>query len=643
MGEGPVNGTRVGRSRRRWHRSYTAALAAGALAVGGAASATVASASASQAGATGSAAKPASATAYRVGAGSTTTPIKHLVVIFQENVSFDHYFGTYPKAANTSGQRFHAAGNTPSVNNLANTKGVGGKGNLLTDNPNLDASGNQANPRRLNPANINDVLTCDQDHNYNAEQQAFNGGKMDKFVTSVGTGSGTSGTGQPCNARDVMNYYDGNTVTGLWNYAQNFATSDNSFGTTFGPSSPGAINLASGNTGTVGKMINGADTNGDTVPKGKSGNSLISDAQPYYDDCSTRDAASMTGKNIGNGLNAAGLSWGWFQGGFRPTTSFATATGGTQPTSTFTPDQFKGKFAVAPASDQGLCNAVHPVGAAIGGTGGVTPGPSNYGNKDDYIPHHEPFQYYASTANPHHLPPASVSAIGTDTQTFKRGVPQFDTANHQYDTSDFNSLVGAIAHGYVSPDHLPAVSFLKAPGYQDGHAGYSDPIDEQKFIVHEINALQNTPDWSSTAVVIAYDDSDGWYDHVYSGIHNTSNTAAVATPPGPQDFLTGAGLCGNTTAHPPLAGQNGRCGYGPRLPLLVISPWAKRNFVAHNLTDQSSIIKFIEDNWRLPRISGSFDAIAGSLNIMFNFHNANGYNHNRKLFLDPTTGQPVKN
>jgi phospholipase C len=620
-----------------------AALAAGALAVGGAASATVASASTSHAGAAGSPARAASAMAYRAAASTTTTPIRHLVVIFQENVSFDHYFGTYPKAANTSGQRFHAAGNTPSVNNLANTKGVGGKGNLLTNNPNRDASGNQANPRRLNPANINDVLTCDQDHNYNAEQKAFDGGKMDKFVTSVGTGSGTSGTGQPCNARDVMNYYDGNTVTGLWNYAQNFAMSDNSFGTTFGPSSPGAINLASGNTGTVGKMINGADTNGDTVPNGKGGSSLISDAQPYYDDCSTRDAVSMTGKNIGNELNAAGLSWGWFQGGFRPTTSFATATGGTQPTSTFTPDQFKGKFATAPASDQGLCNAVHPVGAAIGGTGGVTPGPSNYGSKDDYIPHHAPFQYYASTANPHHLPPASVSAIGTDTQTFKSGVPQFDTANHQYDTSDFNSLVGAIAHGYVSPDHLPAVSFLKAPGYQDGHAGYSDPIDEQKFIVHEINALQNTPDWSSTAVVIAYDDSDGWYDHVYSGIHNTSNTSAVATPPGPQDFLTGTGLCGNTTAHPPLAGQNGRCGYGPRLPLLVISPWAKRNFVAHNLTDQSSIIKFIEDNWRLPRIRGSFDAIAGSLNTMFNFHNVNGYNHNHKLFLDPTTGQPVKN
>ncbi|MDT4975754.1 MAG: phospholipase [Pseudonocardiales bacterium] len=574
------------------------------------------------------------------GSSSTATPIKHLVVIYQENVSFDHYFGTYPTATNTSGQPFQAAKHTPTVNSLVATKGVGGKGNLLTNNPNQDAAGNQVNPRRLDPANINDVLTCDEGHNYNAEQKAFDGGKMDKFITTVGNGSGTNGVGQPCQASDVMNYYDGNTVTGMWNYAQQFAMSDNSFGTTFGPSSPGAINLVAGDTGGVDKMINGAATNGDTVADGKGGTSLIEDAQPYFDDCSTRDAASLTGQNVGDNLNAAGLSWGWFQGGFRPTTTFASATGGTQPTSTFTPDQFKGKFAVAPAADQGLCNAVHPVGPAIGGTGGTAPGGTNYGNKDDYIAHHEPFQYYASTANPHHLPPASLSAIGTDTQTTTGGVPQFNTANHQYDMSDFDALVAGINHGYVSPDRLPAVSFLKAPGYQDGHPGYSDPIDEQQFVTTEINALQHTPDWSSTAVVIAYDDSDGWYDHAYSGIHTTSNTATVATPPGPQDFLTGTGLCGDTAKQAPLAGQNGRCGYGPRMPLIVISPWAKQNYVDHTLTDQSSILKFVEDNWRVPKIAGSADAVAGTINHLFDFNGRQG--DNRKLYLDPVTGQSLQ-
>ena len=563
------------------------------------------------------------------------SPIKHVVVIFQENVSFDHYFGTYPHAANTSGQPFHGA--RGHVNGLYNTPGVGGHGSLLTNNPNRDANGNQVNPRRLDPSNINDVLTCDQDHGYNDEQKAFDGGLMDKFITTVGTATGSSPTGQPCKASDVMNYYDGNTVTGMWNYAKHFAMSDNFFGTTFGPSSPGAINLASGNTGNVGLQINGANTDGDTVSDGQGGYSLVSDAQPYYDDCSTRDAVSMTGTNIGDALNKAGVSWGWFQGGFRPTTSFAQATGGTQPTSAFTPDQFKGKFATPPASDQGLCNAVHPVGAAIGGTGGTTPGPTNYGNKDDYIPHHEPFNYYASTANPHHLPPTSLAAIGTDTQSYVGSTPQFNTANHQYDTSDFDSLVGAINRGYISPDSLPAVSFLKAPGYQDGHAGYSDPYDEQQFVTSEINSLEHTPDWSSTAVIVTYDDSDGFYDHVYSGVHNPSDTSMVANPPGPQDFLSGTGLCGPKNGKP-LAAQNGRCGYGPRLPFLLISPFAKHDYVGHTLIDSSSILKFIEDNWGLPRIPGSFDAIAGSINSMFDFGHRPA--DQSKLFLDPTTGQP---
>jgi phospholipase C len=564
---------------------------------------------------------------------ATTTPIKHVVVIFQENVSFDHYFGTYPAAANTSGQIWNGPGDV-TVNNLAERPGLDGKGTLLTNNPNFDAAGNQLNPRRLDPANIDDVLTCDQDHDYNDEQKAFDDGKMDRFGTTVATVSGTSPTGVPCRAGDVMNYYDGNTVTAMWNYAKSFGLSDSFFGTTFGPSAPGAVNLISGDTGTVGQMINGADANGDTVPNGQGGNSLVSDAQPYYDDCSTRDAVTLTGANIGDELNAKGISWGWFQGGFRPSTSFVTATGGTQPTSTFTPDEFKGKFATPPASDQGLCNTAHPVGAALGGTGGTVPGPTNYGNKDDYIPHHEPFQYYASTANPHHLPPASLSAIGTDTQTFAGGAPQFDTANHQYDTSDFNSLLGAINHGYLSPDRLPALSFLKAPGYEDGHAGYSDPIDEQQFVTTEINALEHTPDWSSTVVFITYDDSDGFYDHVYSGVHNPSNTSGVAAPPGPQDFLTATGVCGSGKR---LADEQGRCGYGPRLPLLVISPWAKPGHIGNELTDFTSIIAFVEDNWSLPRIPGSYDSIAGSLNSMFDF----GQKPDPTLYLDPTTGQPA--
>ena len=169
--------------------------------------------------------------------------------------------------------------------------------------------------------------------------------------------------------------------------------------------------------------------------------------------------------------------------------------------------------------------------------------------------------------------------------------------------------MAAIKNGKLAPSHLPAVSFLKAPGYQDAHADYSDPIDEQEFVVNEINSLEALPTWSSTAVVIAYDDSDGWYDHVYSGVTNPSQTTS--------DVLTGTNQCGTGTTY--LFNEQGRCGYGPRLPLMVVSPYAKSNFVSNTLTDQSSIINFVDQNWALGQIPGSAANIAGSLDGMFNF------------------------
>jgi phospholipase C len=204
---------------------------------------------------------------------------------------------------------------------------------------------------------------------------------------------------------------------------------------------------------------------------------------------------------------------------------------------------------------------------------------------------------------------------------------QGDAANHQYDINDFYSAVNA--------GNFPAVSYLKAPGFQDGHAGYSDPIDEQAFVVGVINYLQNLPSWSSTAVIIAYDDSDGWYDHVMPPLVNQSATSA--------DMITGTGACGSSDqALPGVSGSGhaqGRCGYGPRLPLLVISPWAKQNFVDHSITDQSSVVRFIEDNWlNGQRITGSFDAIAGPLDNMFNFDAAP---NTTTLILSESSGQPV--
>lgn len=81
--------------------------------------------------------------------------------------------------------------------------------------------------------------------------------------------------------------------------------------------------------------------------------------------------------------------------------------------------------------------------------------------------------------------------------------------------------------------------------------------------------------------------------------------------------------------------EQGRCGLGPRLPFLLVSPFAKANFVSNSLIDQSSVVKFIEFNWHLPAMgNGATDTAAGSINLMFNFHD----HHDGRLFLDPASG-----
>jgi phospholipase C len=168
------------------------------------------------------------------------------------------------------------------------------------------------------------------------------------------------------------------------------------------------------------------------------------------------------------------------------------------------------------------------------------------------------------------------------------------------------------------------VSYLKAPAYQDGHPGYSDPIDEQSFIVQVVTAVQSSGFWDTTAIVLAYDDSDGWYDHQAPPIVNVSAST--------MDALNGASACtsgvqqGGAAPTTPLLGADGhpaqgRCGYGTRLPLLVVSPFAKKNYVDHTLTDQSSVLRFVEDNWlggERIQTGGSFDTIAGTIQNMMN-------------------------
>ena len=207
----------------------------------------------------------------------------------------------------------------------------------------------------------------------------------------------------------------------------------------------------SGQTNGVTHVKNGASPNV-LIDGGAGSFTVIGDVDPIGDICSSskRIQVTMGGRNIGDLLNAANVSWGWFEEGFDVK-------------------------AVNPDGSTG-CKRSH--------TSAVTGLASN-----DYIAHHEPFQYYPSTANLAHVRPTSVATIG------KKG----DAANHQYDLADFFAAADA--------GHFPAVAFLKPAAYQNGHAGYSDPIDEQAFLVRVLNDLQQRPEWKSTAVFLTWDDS----------------------------------------------------------------------------------------------------------------------------------------
>ena len=549
------------------------------------------------------------------------SPIKHVIVIFQENVSFDHYFATYPLAANsTPGEpAFHAAPDTPAVNGLLTGPAA------APNNPTLNLAGTgTVQPFRLGR---NQATTCDMDHNYTDEQAAYHAGQMDLVVQKLSSAAANCAPDRST----VMGYFDGNTVTALWNYAQRFAMSDNFFNTTYGPSTPGAINLISGNTfgvlapdgtstlpsttlanapginqatgqpGFQNVTLVGSNSNGNT-----GGGSIIGDPRPRGDDCnplgSAQVALTSPSPNVGDLLNARGVTWGWFQGGFAATTV---------------------------SNGIAACSSIHRA--------------SDGSVKQDYIGHHEPFNYFPSTQNLHHLPPTSAANVG-----------RTDQANHQYDLSalfTIDNISGPASRtyditGFQPGVTLPAVTYIKAPGFMDGHAQYSDPVLEQRFLVQVINTVMNSPYWSDTAIFITYDDSDGWYDHVYPPIANPS--ALNGPLPASNDALTGPGQCGV----PHAGAVMGRCGYGPRLPLLVISPFARQNYVDHTVADQASILRFIEDNFSLGRIDqaapksvaqgGSFDQVAGSLDSLFDFgQNADDHDHH-KLILDPDTGQPAK-
>jgi phospholipase C len=127
---------------------------------------------------------------------------------------------------------------------------------------------------------------------------------------------------------------------------------------------------------------------------------------------------------------------------------------------------------------------------------------------------------------------------------------------------------------------LPAVSWVATNGPTSEHPPYSTCVGENTTVA-ELNALMQGPDWASTAVFLTWDDFGGFYDHV--------------PPPGIDEY-----------------------GYGPRVPMIIISPYAKQGYISHTLYSFESVLKFIEERYSLPPLTER-DANANDMLDSFNF------------------------
>ena len=578
----------------------------------------------------------------------TKTPIKHLIILVEENEAFDKMFGTYPYAANPqdeSSPRFYGIVGNKVPNNylMVDHNGYpldaqGAEIHQFTPDtrPQFNAILNN-NPNGINPyrLNYNDYM-CASSHQYNEELWAYGvlkfGSnqlgdlKADKFLKYSGAGIGGdivqnhlaniskiektdspfyrdvfgwaclspsdnmrniyNAAGNPDSTHSIssnlelmqgtgliagtildpigkynpqgrkyysqrfgqtMGYWDGNSTQALWNYAQHFTISDNFHQLTYGPSVLGHLSHIYGATGpldtryTTNSSLFINSLIGFVTKDGKGNYFMEENLNPVLDVCSNPNITSNTNdetstsavlmqtRNIGNLLSEYQISWGWFAGGFR----------------------------------NKVDNNCTETGYNQFGT-----------NITTFQSAVEPFQFSAATANPFHLPPQQGDLIGGEGQ-----------ANHQYDLSDFVTA--------LNQDKLPAVVYLKAKNYQNGHGYTSSPGDEQNWLVNVMNKIQQSKAYGrgDTAIIITEDDSDGGYDHVIEPPHRTYN---------------------NNTMY----------GLGPRLAFVLISPYAKHNYVDSTLTDQTSILRFIKYNWNLGEQlinDYSEENNSGTLQNMFDF------------------------
>ena len=522
--------------------------------------------------------------------------VKYVFVIYHENESFDHYFGTFPGA---NGLFSAPHGGTPANATPSFVqKYLDTSLNTVTISPFLMPQAVQTMGGQIVPIYPADLISVDHSHQgmsnslhvdpvtgiaandrYAMDQEGLTTDASGNIVTKTDVPPTAISLAQKQKGETDVSHIDCDTIPFMWHWAKNFALFDNFRQSIVGPSTPNAIALIAGQSGqtqwalhnTEGASVTyanpafpnplGANYGSQVMPATSNAFvPVVNDPGPFpgsnldtnaikppfnFDESPTNPTLNLTfasqplsfmGKNIKNiiatdqnpGADLADIqedikviaaldpavNWGWYQQGFN-------------------------------AND--AADPYEPPGTPTSPTS--TPGPNS-----GYVLHHNGPQYFGYLAdNPQvlngNLHGAKDFFNAVEGRTLPRDGGVFYLRGG-YDNND----------GLVPVDPTPAIknAFLG----NDDHPAYSDQQISEAFAAKAINDIANSPYWPESAIIITYDETDGFYDHVSPHRRNT--------------FADGS----------PLAA-------GPRIPTILISPYAASGKISHHYSEHGSVIKFV--------------------------------------------------
>ena len=495
--------------------------------------------------------------------------IKYVFVLFQENRSFDFYFGTFPGARGLFSQ---PESETPGfVQPIVKTDGtVGSISPFLIPQSVTDVNGKTVllYPEDTDSVNhghtaIDAKLNLDSNHvaqnnRYAFTEEGISGGTL--------SADGTTYTGphptlaQVQKGELVVGHVDCDTAPFLWRYADRFTLFDNFFDTVIGPSTPNAIAMIAGQSGKTQWVKHPNLALGGTGTYANGQLPVTGDPQPYW------------GNALAALLNPPGL--------FQPTESGAPETKTPASNLTFAslPLSFMGRQIKTITAKDGdptfdLLDVQSDIEKIYGdhnkpvnwawfqeGYDHESTDPTSTPTYATYIAHHNGPQYFGYEAN-----------------------NEIETQAHLKGLGDFFAAIGAnalpreggvfyVRGGYGNLDNLLPRSPSKAVqadfAGNDDHPGYSDAQISEALLADSINAIASSKYWQESAIIITYDETDGLYDHTQPQIR----------------------------AFDPVGNALDQ---GPRIPAMVISPYGVVHAISHEATEHSSIIKFIDELFSL--------------------------------------------